>query len=241
MKTALVTGGTHGIGLATALALKEQGLHVAICARDTNRLADLEMNCGLFGIRADIQSDTEISGVMTIAEEDLGGIDILCLNAGGGGSWGKPSVTETHLSTWDEVHQKNARAAALFTQFALPHMMKQGWGRVITVASIYGKESGGRPWFDGTKAYEIAMMKSMSRMPGYVRRGITFNTVAPGRIAVGGKEDDLTPEVLARDYPMGRVGTPEEVASVIRFLCSDEARYVNGACIAVDGGESRSF
>lgn len=239
MKTALVTGGTHGIGLATARKLLVSGHKVAVTSRNPPKLVSDFSKLAWFAIDA-LNAD-DVAGQVRELFAEFGEIDILINNQGGGGSWGEPSVSDTPLSTWDEVHQKNARAAALFTQLALPHMIKQGWGRVITVASIYGKESGGRPWFDGTKAYEIAMMKSMSRMPEYVRHGITFNTVAPGRIAVGGKEDDLTPEVLARDYPMGRVGTPEEVASVIKFLCSDEARYVNGACIAVDGGESRSF
>ena len=98
------------------------------------------------------------------------------------------------------------------------------WGRVITISSIYGKESGGRPWFNMAKAAEISLMKNLAGKYD----GITFNTIAPGHIDVnnGRYEGD---------------GKPKDVANIVVFLCSDKARYVNGSCIAVDGGESKSF
>lgn len=238
MKTALVTGGSHGIGLATAHALADAGYQVCIFSRGN---FPESRNDRFYSWVGDALDDASIESCVNNITDDFGGIDVLVNNCGGGGRWGFDPPQETPMQTWREVQQKNSGATSLFTQLSLPRMRALGWGRVITVASIYGKESGGRPWFDGTKAYEIAMMKSMSRMPEYVRNGITFNTVAPGRIAVGGKEDDLTPERLSADYPMGRVGKPEEVAALIAFLCSDHAAYINGACIAVDGGESRSF
>jgi NAD(P)-dependent dehydrogenase (short-subunit alcohol dehydrogenase family) len=136
---------------------------------------------------------------------------------------------------WAEVYQKNAAVAASLTSWALPGMMAKGWGRVVTISSIHGMEAGGRPWFMAAKAAQIAMMKSYSRDPRFVRCGITFNTVCPGHIEVAGKP------VWTPDTPMGRFGTCEEVAAVVSFLCSSEATFVNGACITVDGGESHSY
>ncbi len=131
----------------------------------------------------------------------------------------------------------------------IPNMLEKGWGRVVNITSIYGKQAGGRPWFNIAKAAEMALMKNMSLKGEYVRNGITFNTVAPGSIYIEGtgweaeKEND--PEAFSRklkkDFPMGRMGTPAEVASVVAFLCSEEASFVNGACISVDGGESVSY
>jgi 3-oxoacyl-[acyl-carrier protein] reductase len=150
---------------------------------------------------------------------------------------------------WDEVYRKNAGAAASFTRWAIPGMRRRKWGRVVTIASIHGREGGGRPWFTMAKAAEIAMMKSMAMTPYLARDGITFNTVAPGSIMIPdtgwAEERAKDPAAFARrmesEFPLGRLGAPEEVAAVVLFLCSTQASLVNGACIAVDGGESASF
>jgi 3-oxoacyl-[acyl-carrier protein] reductase len=121
---------------------------------------------------------------------------------------------------------------------------------VVTITSIYGgKEGIGRPWFTMAKAAETGLMKSLSAMAYLVRDGITFNSVAPGGIYIPGTgfedEQKRDPEGFRRmvdhEYPLGRLGTPEEVAAVVAFLCSAEASLVNGANITVDGGQSRAF
>lgn len=91
-----------------------------------------------------------------LAEKKYGHIDILINNVGGGGRWGKENVEETDLNVWDEVFNKNARAAIIFTKKCIPYMRKKKWGRVITITSIYGKEGGGRPWFNMAKASEVS-------------------------------------------------------------------------------------
>lgn len=120
----------------------------------------------------------------------------------------------------------------------------------MTVTSIYGgKEGGGRPWFTMAKAAETGLMKSLSATPYLVREGITFNSVAPGGIYIAGTgfEDEKRRDPAAfermidEEYPLGRLGTPEEVAAAVVFLCSRQASLVNGANITVDGGQSRSF
>jgi 3-oxoacyl-[acyl-carrier protein] reductase len=121
---------------------------------------------------------------------------------------------------------------------------------VVTITSIYGgKEGGGRPWFTMAKAAETGLMKSLSAMAYLVREGITFNSVAPGGIDIAGtgfddekRRDPVAFErMIDAEYPLGRLGTPEEVAAVVAFLCSTQASLVNGANITVDGGQSRSF
>lgn len=170
-------------------------------------------------------------------------------NVGGGGRWGKPVVEETPEQVWLEVYSKNALAAVLFTMQAIPFMRKQKWGRVVTITSSYGREGGGRPWFNMAKTAQTALMKNLALNYALAREGITFNSVAPGAIMIPDtgweKEQKENPEefkkMVDEKYPLGRLGTPEEVASVVVFVCSEKASLVNGASIPVDGGESKSF
>ena len=128
-------------------------------------------------------------------------------------------------------------------------MKKQKWGRVITVASRYGREGGGRPWFNMANSAEISLMKTLSLNYELARANITFNSVSPGGIEIKNtgwdKEKAKNPEkfdkMIDKDFPMGRMGTPEEVADVITFLCSANATLVSGASIPIDGGESKAF
>jgi len=250
-KIALVTGGSHGIGLAVAEALADEGCRVAICARDAERLeaaAERLRARGVdaLGIAADACVPEDVERVMGHVKHAWGAIHILVNNVGGGGRWGSASVEETAERVWREVYEKNAMAAVRFTRAALPHMRRQRWGRVVTIASVQGREGGGRPWFAMAKSAEIALMKSLALTPELVRDGLTFNTVAPGSIAIPGTGWDAAADgdavaAKAEELPLGRLGTPEEVAAVVAFVCSAAASFVNGATIAVDGGESRAF
>ncbi len=253
-KIALVTGGSHGIGLASALALAGEGCNVAICARDPQRLAEAARTAEAKGVEAlavpaDVADRAAIRRVVDAVLARWGRLDILVNNVGGGGRWGSERVEETPLETWIEVYNKNALAAAAFTQLAIPGMRRQRWGRVVTIGSIYGKEGGGRPWFNMAKAAEISLMKTLAMTKYLARDGITFNTVVPGSIMIPdtgwarAAVDDPAAfaQRLDRDFPLGRLGTPEEVAAVVIFLCSEVARLINGAAVVVDGAESASF
>ncbi|MBV8407513.1 MAG: SDR family oxidoreductase [Alphaproteobacteria bacterium] len=254
-KFALVTGGSHGIGLASAKRLAAEGCNVAICSRSQARLDAATAELEPYGVRllsvvADVLEADAADRVMDAVDAEWGELQILVNNVGGGGRWGKENVEETDIRVWSEVYEKNAMAAVRFTRRALPHMRRARWGRVVTITSIYGgKEGVGRPWFTMAKAAETALMKSLSGMGYLVREGITFNSVAPGGIWIPGTgfedEQRRDPEAFQRqldaEYPLKRLGTPEEVAAVVAFLCSTEASLVNGANITVDGGQSRSF
>lgn len=248
---ALVTGGSRGIGFATARTLASQGYDVAICARDAEALKNAAAQIGpkTLTFKCDALDPASVNDVMDRIKNAWGGVHVLVNNVGGGGRWGKENVEETDSAVWDEVYQKNAGAAIGFTRRAIPFMRKAKWGRVVCVTSIYGKEGGGRPWFNMAKAAQTSLMKSLALTPYLVRDGITFNSVAPGGIAIPGtgyeKEQAENPkgyaEKMDRDYPLGRLGSPEEVAATIAFLCSDAASLINGANVAADGGQSRSF
>ena len=252
-KFALVTGGSHGIGKCTALSLAEEGCNVAICARNKYRIEDTVKEIKLrrvesIGIVADVTISENIDHVIKTVINSWNTIHILINNVGGGGRWGSENIEETDEKVWLDVYNKNALAAIRFTTKCIPYMRKQKWGRVVTVSSIYGKEGGGRPWFNMAKSAEISLMKTLAMTHYLVRDGITFNTVAPGSIMIPDTGWDIeyreNPDKfkkLIEEFPLGRLGTPEEVANVITFLCSERANLINGVCIVVDGGESRSF
>lgn len=227
---------------------------MAICARDEHRLTEAvhglrAQGVEALGVSADVLVDGDIERVMKAVIDAWGTIDILVNNVGGGGRWGSPVIEETSEDVWVDVYNKNALAAVRFTRLAIPYMRKQRWGRVVTVASILGREGGGRPWFNMAKSAEISLMKTLAMTPYLVRDGLTFNTVAPGSIMIPDtgweEESKKSPkefvEKLEREFPLGRLGTPEEVATAIVFTCSESARLLNGATIVVDGGESHCF
>ena len=253
-KFAVVTGGTHGIGLATAIALADEGCNIAVCSRTRRRVQETlkllkskDIDC--FGMQLDVLKESEISGFCQEVVSRWKTVDILVNNVGGGGRWGSDVIEETSDDVWIDVYNKNAMAAVRFTKFFLPFMRKKKWGRVVTVASRYGKEGGGRPWFNMANSAEISFMKTMAMRPDLARDGVTFNSVAPGGIMISGTrwEDEKKndPEnfkkFIDEQFPLGRMGLPEEVGDVIAFICSERANLVNGASIAIDGGESGAF
>ena len=253
-KCALVTGGSHGIGRAIALALADEGCNVAICARNKQRVDEVAKEIrgkGVIsiGISADATNLQDIVRVMRTITGTWEKLHILINNVGGGGSWGSDDVEQTPENVWQEVYDKNVMAATRFTMQSLPLMRKEKWGRVVTVSSVYGREAGGRPWYNMAKSAQISLMKSLSINSDLVRDGITFNSIAPGYIMIPDTGLDSrqkeNPEEFKKfvldNFPLGRLGLPEEVASVVTFLCSDNARLINGASIAVDGGQSKAF
>lgn len=228
-KIAIVTGNSRGIGKAITIALRKEGVKIPDVSRTTGY---------------DLMTNEGISRLVN----DYPECDILCNSVGGGGRWGSEIPEETEEKVWGDVYKKNAMIATHLTMQFLPHMLKQEWGRVVTIASIYGYEGGGRPWFNMAKSAGISLMKSLSLMPRYATKNITFNSVCPGFIIIPNtgwerikNEQPEEYEQAINPIPTKRLGTPEEVANLVVFLCSQKATYINGVAIPVDGGLSKSF
>tara|TARA_B100001123_G_scaffold412144_1_gene509063 strand:+ start:295 stop:1077 length:783 start_codon:yes stop_codon:yes gene_type:complete len=253
-KRALVSGGTHGIGKAIAIELAKEGVDIAVFSRTPERVKeakdflseyDIESIC----IVADVLDNESFFKVESAIKEKWGGVDIVVNNVGGGGRWGSPDLLETTDLVWQEVYDKNLTSAMKYSRMFLPHMIEKKWGRVIAITSIYGKQAGGRPWFNVAKSAQTTLMKNLSRNPAYASANITFNSVAPGGIWIPNtgwetmreKDPQGFEEFIRSNFPRGSMGTPEEVANLVVFLCSDKASLISGASIAADGGESVYF
>lgn len=249
-KNALVTGGTHGIGSSISLKLAEEGVNVAFLSRSRDNLnaqINLLESCPVkkIAIECDVLDSRNIEAAWSQIESSWGGIDILVNNVGGGGRWGSDSLLQTPKEIWSDVLQKNFGVALEFTKLALPNMLKKKWGRVVTISSTHGTYIEGRPWFTIAKSAQNTLMKSFARRAEFSKLGITFNSVAPGAVMIADTgwhkfmlEDRDSYNEFVQNLPMGRMGTADEIANVVAFLCSNMASYVNGACIVVDGGES---
>lgn len=255
-KRALISGGTHGIGKAIATQLAQEGCLVAVFSRTRERVDSMTQHLNtvsksgnFIAMQGDVLDEESFLRVEEKIRDNWGAVDIVINNIGGGGRWGQEDILKTDSEVWTQVYDKNLTAALKFTKAFLPDMKKGSWGRVVTITSIYAREVGGRPWFNIAKNAQTVLMKNLSRKKEYASAGITFNSVAPGGIWIPntGWEEKRDADPVAFEsfvqnkFPRGAMGTPEEVANLVTFLCSDRASLINGAAIAVDGGESHVF
>ena len=251
-KIAVVTGSTRGLGLATARALVGEGCRVTICARGEAGLAeaaaDLRRLAGeparVAAVQADVSTEEGVVDVVSRTVEAFGGLDILVNNVGlGRGS----TIVETSDADWQEAFDQTLFPAIRASRLAVPHMRRRGGGAIVMIASIYGRESGGRMTYNAVKAAEISLAKSMAQQ--LAKDNIRVNSVAPGSIVFPGGswhrrqlEDPAgIAEFVARELPFGRFGRPEEVGAVVAFLVSPRASWISGASVPVDGCQSRSL
>jgi 3-oxoacyl-(acyl-carrier-protein) reductase len=239
-KRALVTGGSRGIGKATALALAEAGAAVAINYQRSVEAADevcraaakFDVQANIY--QADVACEDEAKAMIDAVTKDFGGIDILVNNAGI--TRDKSFLKMTKLM-WDEVMGVNLNGVFHVTRLVLPGMVEAGWGRIINMTSIVGQTGNfGQANYAVSKGGLIAFTMTLARE--VARKGVTVNAVAPGFIETD-MTKDMTPaalSVVTSMTPIGRLGKADEVAAAVRFLASPQASYITGQVIPVNGG-----
>jgi NAD(P)-dependent dehydrogenase (short-subunit alcohol dehydrogenase family) len=247
-KVALVTGGSLGIGRATARRLADDGAAVVLCGVDNasveEALAELS-GAGLEvdGRRADVSSAAEVEGLVRFAADRYGGVDIL-VNSAGIQRYG--TVVDTSEELWDEVLAVNLKGMFLTAKHCVPELRRRGGGTIVNVASVQAfATQGGVAAYAASKAGVVGLTKAIA--VDHAAENIRCNAGCPGsvdtpmlRFAAGlfkgdGTEDD-TIRGWGSSHPLGRVARPEEVAEVIAFLAGDRASFVTGAELRVDGG-----
>ena len=250
-KIAVITGSSRGLGLASARALVAEGCRVCLCARGPEQLAaaavEVEASARRPSMILTVQADVSTAdGTRLVIErtiERFGGLDILVNNVGRAAG---ADILATTDADWQAAFDETLFPAIRASRMAVPHMKERGGGSIVMIASVWGRESGGRMTYNAVKAAEISLAKSLAQQ--LAPMNIRVNSVAPGSILFPGgswhKRQQADPQAIAefvkRELPFGRFGRAEEVGSVVAFLSSSRASWISGACLTVDGCQSRS-
>jgi 3-oxoacyl-[acyl-carrier protein] reductase len=238
-RVAFVTGASQGIGRTCALRLAKDGATVGVAARNQEKLNELVTEITATGGKAsaftlDVANEDQVKETIKTAIAQFGKIDILVNNAG---------ITRDQLvmrmkrADWDAVLQTNLTSAYLCIQSVIPSMLKQRWGRIINITSVFGQMGqAGQANYSASKAGLIGLTMAIAREVG--SRNITSNAIAPGFIetAMTAVLSEEFKQTAVKQIPLGRVGTSDDVASAVAFLASDEASYITGHVLNVNGG-----
>ena len=231
MKNALVSGGSSGIGAAIALALVADGMNVTVnYSKNQKKALDIATRCGGTAFRADVADSAQVRHMY----DEIGGQDVLVCNAGISDYGLFSDISEEN---WDRLFAVNVGGVKNCIQAALPHMIRQKRGCIVIISSVWGVYGAScEAAYSASKAALIGLTKALAKELG--PSGIRVNCVAPGVIETpmlsGFTDEDK--RALAGETPLCRLGTPEDVANIVSFLCSDKAAFITGQILGVDGG-----
>ena len=246
-RVVVVTGGSRGIGFAAAQALVAEGAHVVVCARGAEQLQRAVEQLRIAavngasaeGVIADVSSEAGVATVIDAAVATFGRLDVLVNNVGLAKGADLESTTD---ADWQDAFDQTLFPAIRASRLAVPHMRKQGGGAIVTVSSIFGRESGGRMTYNAVKAAEISLTKSLAQQLAKDQIRVVSVLFEGGswwkRVQADPKG---MAEFVARELPFGRFGKPDEIGAAIAFLASPKASWVSGTTVVVDGCQSRMF
>lgn len=250
-KIAVITGGSRGIGKGIARGLAAEGCRIVVVARGRDALEETvkeirESGAEILGLSFDITLKQDVFQLRDKVLEKFGRIDILINNAGGNR---RNLFENTTDQDWQDIIDLNLLSHIQVSRIFISQMKKQGSGSIIFISSIFGRESGGEGLsiYNSTKSALISVAKIMASE--LAPAGIRVNSIAPGSIRFPGgswdrrclEDPEGMAEFIKRELPIGRFGSVEEVANVVSFLSSERASLITGACLNVDGGQSRSL
>ena len=250
-RVALVTGGSRGLGRQAALTLAREGCRVSICGRGAEdldaALSEMKaMGYDVLGVQADVATAEGAEAFFNESVAAFGQVDILVNNVGG--TRGGRDFDSTTDQDWYETLDLNLMSTVRLTRLVTPGMKERRWGRVVNIASIWGREYGGGLSYMTAKAAVIAFSKHIAQ--SLAPYNVLVNTVAPGSIQFPGgswdrfvqsNSEEVVQQFIERQLPMGKFGWPEPLGETVAFLCSERADMITGASITVDGGQSRSL
>jgi 3-oxoacyl-[acyl-carrier protein] reductase len=251
-KVALITGSSRGLGLAAALSLAAEGCRVCLCGRTDATLEAAARQVAeaaggadrVLAVRADVSLSADVERLVGEAVARFGRLDVLVNNVATAGGAG---LLDTADADWQAALDQTLFPAIRVSRAAVPHLERAGGGVILLIASIFGREAGGRMTYNAVKAAEISLGKSLAQQ--LAPKGIRVLSVSPGSIAFPGgswwKRQQEQPEQIAafirQELPFGRFGTAQEVGDVVAFLASSRASWVSGTSVVVDGCQSRMF
>jgi len=246
-RRALVTGGTRGLGRAIVGRLVEEGCAVALCARSADVVAQVvaeltETGATAYGAAIDVTDEAALTRFVDASAQRLGGLDLLVANAGGAA--GGQGVADITADDWRASFDLNVVHAAVAIRAALPHLAASDAASVVVLSSISGSRPQPKPQYAAAKAAELSLAASLGRELG--PQGVRVNSLSPGSILFEGgswarrrdEESEAYRAFEAGEFPLGRLGMPEEVADVAAFLLSPRASWVSGTDVVVDGAQN---